>query len=319
MITLSDIYRARENISAIVKETPIFTSSELSNCCGNRIFLKGEHLQKTGSFKIRGATNKVKEVVGKGTTFITAASSGNHGQAVAYIANELNVPATIVVPEDVIESKKSAIESYNGKIEKCGRTSTERINRAIELAKEHDGVFIPPYDDPLIIAGQGTVGLEVIEQVENVDIVVVPIGGGGLTSGMLIAMKESNPKIKVIGVEPESANDTFLSWTNNKITSIPPTNTIADGLRASQPGELTFPIIQKYIDDIVLVSDDEIKATLHFVMQRMKQVIEPSGVVTIAAAMTGKLRVTSKNVVTVCSGGNVDIHQLLKLFDETAS
>ena len=313
MITLTDVQQACENIQDITKVTPIFTSGQLDAVCGNKLFLKAEHLQKTGSFKIRGATNKVKQAVKEGARFITAASSGNHGQAVAYIANQLGVPARIVVPEDASLCKIEAIETYNGTIEKCGTTSAERIPRAIALAKEKDGVFIPPYDDPLIMAGQGTVGLEILEQVEDADVVVVPVGGGGLVSGVLTAVKESNPAVRVVGVEPEGANDTYLSLKENRIVRIPATATIADGLRTSQPGDLTFPVLQKYLDDLVLVSEDEIRAALRFVFERMKQVVEPSSAVTIAAAMTGKLGVQGKKVVCVMSGGNVDVEKLSNL------
>lgn len=315
MITLLDVQEARKNIQNITKVTPIFTSEQLDIVCGNKMFLKAEYLQKTGSFKIRGATNKVKQAVREGARFITAASSGNHGQAVAYIANQLGVPARIVVPEDASFCKIDAIKAYNGEIEKCGTTSAERIPRAIELAKEKDGLFIPPYDDPFIMAGQGTVGLEVLEQVADVDVVVVPVGGGGLISGVLTAVKESNPAVRVVGVEPESANDTYLSLQENRVVSIPPTATIADGLRTSQPGDLTFPVLQKYLDDLVLVSENEIRAALRFVFERMKQVVEPSSAVTVAAAITGKLEVSGKKVVCVMSGGNVDIERLPNLLD----
>src|SRR5690625_1674675 len=194
MISLHDIKQARKTISDTVKVTPIFTSEQLSDCCGNKMFVKGEHLQKVGAFKIRGATNKVKQAVKDGAKFITAASSGNHGQAVAYIANKLGIPATIVVPEDASHCKLEAIDTYNGNIEKCGTTSAERIPRAKELAEERSGVYIPPYDDPLIMAGQGTVGLETLEQVPDVDVIVVPVGGGGLISGILTAVKETHPE-----------------------------------------------------------------------------------------------------------------------------
>lgn len=313
MITVEDVQRAKENIADITKVSPIFTSEQLSANCGNKMFLKAEHLQKTGSFKIRGATNKVKQAVLEGAKFVTAASSGNHGQAVAYIANELGVRATIVVPEDASMCKIAAIEAYNGTIEKCGMTSQERIPRAKQLADEKNGLFIPPYDDPHIMAGQGTIGLEILQQVEDVDVIVVPVGGGGLLSGILTAIKETKPSVKVIGVEPESANDTYISLKRNKITSIPQTSTIADGLRTSEPGNLTFPVLQKYLDDLVLVSEDEIHRALTFVFERMKQVIEPSSAVTIAAAMNGRLGVTGENVVTVISGGNVDVTDLPRL------
>lgn len=314
MITLEDVKQARENIADMTKITPVLSSELLSDICGMEIFLKSEHLQKTGSFKIRGATNKVKQAVKDGATYVTAASSGNHGQAVAYIAQKLGVPATIVVPVDANSSKKNAIRAYGGKIEKCGTTSAERLPRAKEIAEENNGVFIPPYDDPLIMAGQGTVGLEILDQVQDADAVVVPVGGGGLLSGILVAIKESNPNIKVIGVEPESANDTYLSLQNGHITAIPPTTTIADGLRTSQPGDLTFPVLQKYLDDLVLVSEEEIKRALSFVLERTKQMIEPSSATTVAAAMHQRLQgLNGKKVVCVISGGNVDIQQLHEL------
>lgn len=317
MVTLTDIRTAKENIEGYVHKTPILTSSLLDEVCGNTIFLKSEHLQKTGSFKIRGATNKVQEAVKNGAKFITAASSGNHGQAVAYIANQLGVPATIVVPEDANIVKIAAIEAYNGKVVKCGTTSAERIPRAIELADENDGVFIPPYDDPYIIAGQGTLGLEILEQVPNVDIIVVPVGGGGLLSGILAAVKQLNPDVKVIGVEPDTANDTHLSLQAGTITAIPPTKTIADGLRTSQPGGLTFPIVKRYLDDLVLVTEEEIKEALGFLLERTKQIVEPSSAVTIAAILSGKLNVKGKRIVAVLSGGNVDLRQLINLLPES--
>ncbi|MBM7571180.1 threonine/serine dehydratase [Aquibacillus albus] len=313
MIPLTDIKKASEAIKDIAHRTPLLTSEQLNERSGNRVSLKSEHLQKTGAFKIRGATNKVKQAVLDGAKYITAASSGNHGQAVAYIANQLNVPATIVVPEDANPAKLDAIEAYNGKIVKCGTTSAERIPKAIALAEEAGGTYIPPYDDSYIIAGQGTVGLEIIEQLPDVDVIIVPVGGGGLISGILSAVKQLNPKVKVIGVEPETANDTYLSLQNKQITAIPPTLTIADGLRTSQPGDVTFPILLKHLDDLVLVSEEEIKAACRFVMERMKQVIEPSSAVSIAAVLSRKLAVQNKKVVAVVSGGNVDLKALQDL------
>ncbi|MUV38872.1 Threonine ammonia-lyase [Lentibacillus sp. JNUCC-1] len=310
MIIVQDILQAQENIADTIHTTPMLHSAQLSAICGNEMYFKAEHLQKTGSFKIRGATNKVKQAAREGATFVTAASSGNHGQAVAYIANQLGIQATIVVPEDANESKLNAIKAYGGQIEACGTTSAERLPRAKELAKAHHGVFIPPYDDLLIMAGQGTVGLEILDQLQGVDVVVVPIGGGGLVSGILTAIKQTKPRVKVIGVEPETANDTLLSLQNKQITPIPATETIADGLRTTQPGSMTFPIVQRYLDDLVLVSEEEIRTAQSLVLERMKQLIEPSSAVTVAAAMTGKLNVNGKKIVCVLSGGNVDVRHL---------
>jgi len=316
MISLKDVKDAKERMTDIAYLTPILQSEQLSKICGNRMFLKSEHLQKTGSFKIRGASNKVINAAENGVKYVTAASSGNHGQAVAYVANKYEIPATIVVPENVSTCKVNAIQAYNGRVEMCGTTSGERLPRAQAIADQENGVYIPPYDDPFIMAGQGTVGLEILNQVESADAIIVPIGGGGLISGILTAIKETNPKIKVIGVEPESANDTYLSLQNEKITAVPAA-TIADGLRTSQPGDLTFPVQMKYLDDIVLVSEDEIRQAFSFVMERMKQLIEPSSATTIAAAIFNKLNIQGKNVVTVISGGNVDLDKVHQYIENT--
>lgn len=316
MIRLEDVRAARERIADVIHVTPLQTSEQLSLRCGNEIFFKAEHLQKTGSFKIRGATNKVKQAVQEGATHVTAASSGNHGQAVAYIARRLGVPATIVVPEDAATCKIEAIQSYRGEVVKCGFTSAERLPRAKEIADQKQGVYIPPYDDPYVMAGQGTIGLEIMEQLADVDAVIVPIGGGGLISGILMAIKETNPGIQVIGVEPAIANDTWLSRERNEIVSIPGTKTIADGLRTTQPGSLTFPVLMKYLDDLVLVSEEEIRQSFRFVLERMKQLIEPSSATAVAAAMFGKLPFAGKKVVTVISGGNVDVDEMPSLLAE---
>lgn len=313
MIGIEDIVAARELIADTIHTTPLLASEQLSHFAGNRIFLKAEHLQKTGSFKIRGATNKVKHAVREGAGAVTAASSGNHGQAVAYIAGKLGMTATIVVPEDAAQCKIQAIESYGGKIEKCGTTSAQRLPRAMELAKQENGMFVPPYDDPLIMAGQGTVGLEILEQLDELDAILVPIGGGGLISGIVTAIKETKPSIQVIGVEPESARDTYLSLLQKRIVPIEGTTTIADGLRTTQPGDLTFPVIQKYVDDVVLVNEEEIRYAFCFVLERMKQVIEPSSATTVACVMFQKLPMRHKRIVAVVSGGNVDLVQIARL------
>lgn len=318
MIQLKEVHEARERISNIIQSTPLLTSKQLSELCGNKVFLKCEHLQKTGSFKIRGAANKVKQAAKDGAKYVTAASSGNHGQAVAYIAHLLNIPATIVVPEDARACKTNAIKEYNGIVERCGTTSQERLPRAKALAVEKDGIFIPPYDDPYIMSGQGTIGLEILEQLNDVDVVLVPIGGGGLISGILTAIKETKPSVQVIGVEPELANDTYLSLKKGSITAVHASKTIADGLRTTQPGDLTFPVLQKYLDDVILVSEDEIRYAMSFVLERMKQLVEPSSATTVAAAIFKKFPISGKKVVSVISGGNVDLATLNDLIVETS-
>lgn len=310
MVNLEDVRRAHLNIADIIHETSIITSVLLDEQCGNRVFLKSEHLQKTGSFKIRGAANAVKNAVRNGAESVTAASSGNHGQAVAYIADQLGIPATIVVPEDANRVKVAAIEAYNGQVIYCGMTSAERIPKARQLADENNGIYIPPYDHADIIAGQGTIGLELIGQVQNLDAVFVPVGGGGLISGVLTAVKALHPDVKVIGVEPESANDTYLSLQRQEITAIPPTSTIADGLRTAQPGEMTFPILQQHLDELLLVTEAEIKEAFLFLMERTKQIVEPSSAVAAAPLISGKSGLKHQRIAVILSGGNVDLRQL---------
>lgn len=310
LVTLQDIQQAYRAIEHRIHRTPLLHSSELSRVSDNNILLKAEHLQKTGSFKIRGATNKMIHLAKEGARFVTAASSGNHGQAVAYAANKYLIQATIVVPDDATDSKVKAIRAYKGRVVTRGTTSDERIPYAKDMAGALHGIYVPPYDDPDIIAGQGTVGLEIMEQLDTIDIICVPVGGGGLLAGIATAIKEVNPRIQVIGVEPEIANDTYLSFQKGAIQSIGGSPTIADGLRANHPGDMTFPIVNKYVDDIVLVSEKDIKKALIFVLERMKQVIEPSGVVALAAGMSGKLCVRNKNIVCIASGGNMDLNHI---------
>lgn len=311
MISLKDIQRAHEQISNIIVRTPLLTSETISRDFGNQLFLKAEHLQKTGSFKIRGASNKVLLEANQGARHVVTASSGNHGQAVAYIARKLGLQSTIVVPEDAAICKQEAIKAYEGKVERCGTTSPERLLRAEQLSQKEGAVFIPPYDDSAIMAGQGTIGLEIAEQLADVGIVYVPIGGGGLISGVAVALKELNPSIQVIGVEPYLAQDTYLSVHKGKRTSISSSNTLADGLRTSIPGELTFPLVQRYVDHIVLVSEDQIKQAFSLVLSRMKQLIEPSAAVAVAGALGH--RSEGKRIVAVASGGNVDLERIPSL------
>jgi threonine dehydratase len=297
LVAIHDIKAARERVAGVIVRTPV-----LEDPCGSGLLFKAEHLQRTGSFKLRGATNRVMRAQAEGAEHVATGSSGNHGQAVACIAHRLGMRATIVVPRDASPAKVRGIRSYGAAVEFCGLTSDERLARAAEIARARGAVFVPPYDDEDVIAGQGTVGLEILEQVPDVRVVYVPVGGGGLISGTATALKESRPSVRVIGVEPELANDTYLSRQRGEVVSIGPTTTIADGLRTSHPGELTWPVVQRYVDDIVLVSEDEIRAACRYLLRQAKQVVEPSGAVSVAAAMR-----TGGRVLAVVSGGNVDL------------
>lgn len=300
MPTLSDIHAARKRIESIVIRTPV-----IRDPTGNGLRYKCEHLQPTGSFKVRGASNRVVLAAEAGARHVVTGSSGNHGQAVAYIAHRLGLQATIVVPEDAAPVKVRGIQSWGAELEYCGRTAAERLARARQIAEERGAVFVPPFDDHQVMAGQGTIGLEILEQAPDVETVYVPVGGGGLISGIATAIKETRPEIRVVGVEPELDNDTYLSLRRGRRTSVERSNSIADGLRTSMPGELTFPVVRRYVDEIVLVSEEEIRRACRYLLERVHQAVEPSGAVSVAAALREGGR-----AVAVISGGNVDLSGL---------
>lgn len=312
-VTLDEIRAARHRMAGLLHRTPLLSSRTLNAATGMNLHLKAENFQKTGSFKIRGALNKILTLTDseKGRGVVTA-SSGNHGQAVAYAASRSGVAATVVMPVDASRSKVEAARSYGAEVVFHGSTSGERKEKALEIAAELGLTFLHSFDDAAVIAGQGTVGLEILEDLPSADAVVVPIGGGGLISGVATAIKESGSRAKVIGVEPESSNAMYVSLRRGARTRINP-STIADGLRTDEPGELTFAITRRYVDDVVLVGDDDIVAAILFMLERMKILVEPSGAVGVAAALTGKLPPGLRDVVVLLSGGNVDLHLLTGL------
>lgn len=298
MTRLAMILEAQERIRPHVIRTPV-----LEDPTGTGLRYKAEHLQPTGSFKVRGAASRVVRAAADGVRHVVTASSGNHGQAVAYIAQRLGLRATIVVPEDAISVKLEGMRAFGAAVEFCGRTSTARLERAAAFARAEGALFIPPYDDPYVIAGQGTAGLEILEQFPEVETVYVPIGGGGLIAGVATAIKERSPQVRVVGVEPETANDTYLSVQRGEVVNIGGSSTIADGLRASRPGDLTLPIICKYVDEIVLVSDAEIRSAVVHMLRGLRQVVEPSGATSVAAALR---QGRGRRAVALVSGGNLD-------------
>ncbi|MET3574561.1 threonine/serine dehydratase [Bhargavaea ullalensis] len=305
MIELGQIRTAAEKIGGMIHRTPVLTSERLGRIAGCRVHLKAEHLQKTGSFKIRGASFKILQAVEEGAVHAVAASSGNHGQAVARAAAMMGLRATIVVPEDASPAKIAAIKAYGGQVVKCGRTSAERIPEAVRIAHEEGGVFIPPYDDEFIMAGQGTAGLELVEQVPSLDAVFVPVGGGGLLAGVLSAVRQLRPGVRVYGVEPESADDTRRSLAAGERVSIGPSATIADGLRTSIPGELTFPILKSELDGLITVSDSAIRDSMAILFEATKQVVEPSGATALAGLLSENAHGPGKEAVVILSGGNI--------------
>ena len=287
------------------------TSRGFDAQAGVSAFFKCENLQTGGAFKIRGATNFVysipKEQVGRG---VVAYSSGNHAQAVAIAAQSVGVPATLVMPEDAPRSKVEATRARGASIVTYDRFTEDRVELGRRIAAETGATVVPPFDHPWIVAGAGTAAMELLDQAPDLDALVVPVGGGGLISGCSIAARHMRPGIRIFGAEPADGNDTYLSLAAGKRVEIPPPATIADGLRSQMPGEITFPIVQKHVEQIVLVTDDEIRATVKFLLSRLKILVEPSGAVAAAAVLYKKLPPGLGRVGVVISGGNVDYELL---------
>jgi threonine dehydratase len=313
-LTENLIREAAERIRPLARRTPVMTSRSVDDRAGLHVFLKCENFQRGGAFKIRGASNLIlslsKEELARG---VVAFSSGNHAQAVAIAAQYRGAPATIVMPEDAPRSKMEATRARGAKIVTYDRLHDDREAIAERLLKENGGTLVPPYDHPFIIAGQGTTALELIEDVPEIDALLTPVGGGGLLSGCITIAKALNPATRIFGVEPELANDTAFSIAAGKRVSIPPPDTIADGLRSPMPGKLTFPVIQKYAEKILLVTEDQIREAMRFLLERMKILIEPSGAVAVAAVMNGMLPKDIRRAGLVISGGNVDVDFLKTL------
>lgn len=312
-ITLNDIFEARSRIADVIHRTKLFHSKTFSAIAGCEVYLKTENLQKTGSFKIRGATNKIRSLtVEEGRRGIVTASSGNHGQAVAFAARECGYKATVIMPEGGSKAKAASIRGYGSNLLFCGTTSSERLVLAEKMCQEDGLIFVPPYDDPMVMAGQGTAGLEIIEDLDDVSAVFVPTGGCGLISGVATAVKEKNPGVAIYGVEPAGSNSTYLSFKNGKRTALDRIDTVADGIRTTIPGERTFPVVQKYVDDMLLVTEEQILHAMAMTLERCKLLAEPTGAVSLAAVVSGGLpaKHRGKKVVAFISGGNVALPQL---------
>jgi len=311
MVKFEDIDLANERISKFIKHTPLYPSTYLSKISNHHVYLKLENLQITNAFKVRGASNyilKLDPTIGR--RGLITASSGNHGKAVAYVAAQIGYPAKVVVPTDAPLTKVKSIKNYGADVIYWKKFTKERDEKAQQLAKDNQLTFIDSVDHPWIIQGQGTVGLEIIKDLPAVDAVLVPIGGGGLISGISIAIKEKNPKVKVYGVEPTGSNSMTLSLQAGKVTELKKIKTIADGLRSNHPGRLAFTIVKKYVDDIILVTDEEIGLALKTLLLEDKFLAEPSGVATLAAILAGKVPFAGRKVAAVVSGGNVDIKNI---------
>jgi len=313
-ITLDDVLSAAAQIKGVAHRTPVLRSRTLDQLVGAEVYLKCENFQRIGAFKFRGAYNAASrltpEELARG---IAAYSSGNHAQAVALAARELGTTAVILMPEDVPASKRAATEGYGAEVVTYDRYSGDRVAIGEALAAERGLSLIPPYEHPHIMAGQGTAALELVEEVGELDAVLTPVGGGGLIAGTATAVKGLHPRTRVIGVEPEAGDDTKRSLEAGRRVSIPVPRTIADGQAADIPGELTFSVNRRLVDEIALVSDEEIKDAMRFAFERLKIVVEPSGATPLAALLAGRAGQLSGRVGMIVSGGNIDTERFALL------
>ena len=304
--TLSDIKDARARTETIVRKTPILTSEYFNDLLGMELFFKCENFQKTGSFKIRGASNAVFSLTNEeAKQGVACQSSGNHGGAIACAAHLKGIHADIVMAKSVSKAKIHNVKTYNGNMIFCN-TMGERDELFLKTVKDNNRISIHPYDNFDVMAGQGTITLEILEQVPEFDCVIVPIGGGGLISGISLALKELKPSAKLIGCEPENVDDTFQMYKANKRIEMAHRTSVADGLMAIV-GQLTLPIIQENVDDILLATEKEIIDTTRLVWERMKIVIEPSCALVLAALIKNKEKFVGQKIVLVITGGNVDL------------
>jgi threonine dehydratase len=307
---LKAIQEAHRRIAARIHRTPVLTSRSLNEIAEAEIYFKCEILQKTGSFKIRGATNAVFSLNEEDSKHgVVAPSSGNHAAALALAARWRGIPAWLVMPSNSSPVKKRAVEAYGGKITECEPNMASREATSNEVTKRTGAYLVHPYNDVRVIAGQGTATVELLEQVPDLDIVIAPVSGGGLLSGTSIAAKSLRPKIRVIGAEPHNADDTARSMASGKIEAASKAHTTADGLRATLC-PLTFAILRDRVDDISLVSEDEIVSAMLLLWERMKIIVEPSGAVAAAPVLTRKIGAEGKKVGVILSGGNLDLQDL---------
>ncbi|HEU5425150.1 MAG TPA: threonine/serine dehydratase [Nitrolancea sp.] len=315
MVEFGDILAAREAISGEVRQTPVFSATRIGQRAGVRLQLKAELLQKTGSFKARGALNAILQTpraqLERG---VIAVSAGNHAQGLAWAARQAGVRCVIVMAASASRTKIAATEGYGAEVVLVEGGVTAAFERAAELERAEGLVNIHGFDNPLIIAGQGTVGLEIMEQVPGVEVIVCPVGGGGLISGVALAAKSLKPSVRVYGVEPEGASAMRQSWDRGEPVTLSSVNTIADGLAPPMAGQLTYPLTRQYVDDIVTLSDEEIVVGLRAVLTEAKLYAEPSGAAATAALLAGKIpHEPGALTVAIVSGGNMDLERLKTL------
>ncbi len=314
-VTLADVHAAREVIAGKLHRTPIISNATLTGLVAAPLYLKLENWQKTGSFKPRGALTKIARLTpDERRRGLITASAGNHAQALAWAAAAEGVACTVVMPETAPAAKLAATRGYGARVVLEPTTMTV-ISRAQALAQEHGYTFVPPFDDPAIVAGHGTTGLEIVADLPDVGTVVAPVGGGGLLSGVAVAVKETRPDVRLIGVEPVGAPAMWESRRAGHPVRLPGVKTIADGLAAPFAGELNYRLIERHVDDLVLVTDEDIKAAMLLLLERAKILAEPGGAAALAALLIGVAQpAAGRPVVAIVSGGNIDVARLAQLF-----
>lgn len=306
VLSFQDIVDASKKLKGVINETELIYSPFFTEECDNQVYLKPENLQYTGAYKLRGAYNKISKLTEEEKRRgIIASSAGNHAQGVAYAARELGVKATIVMPKTTPLIKVDATRKYGAEVVLSGDIYDDAYNEAKRLEKKHGYVFVHPFNDHDVMAGQGTIGIEIMKELKDVDVILVPVGGGGLISGISVAAKSINPNVKVIGVEPDGACAMKVSMDRRELTALPTIDTIADGVAVRVPGKKTYSIVKDFVDDIITVSDFELMESFLILLERHKLISETAGVLSLAALK--KLDMKDKKVVSVISGGNIDV------------
>lgn len=305
------IQQAAHDVRVRFGVTPLVQAFPLTRQFGGQVLLKAENLQRSGSFKIRGALSKLRslppDVLARG---VVTYSSGNHGQALALCARIFGIPCTVVMPEGAVPAKVEATRKAGAEIVIYGRSTEDRKEKGLEIATERGQTIVPSFDDLTIVRGQGTIAVEIIEACPDVRTIVCPIGGGGLISGIAAYIKQVSPQVRVVGVEPAAAADTKASLQAGERVRIEPPATVADGLAAVMPGKITFPLMQQFVDDVVLASEDEILGGLRFCYKECRLVVEPSGAASVGAILYGKVKPAPYPIIAIVSGGNVNWERL---------
>ncbi|AVQ47554.1 threonine ammonia-lyase [Clostridium botulinum] len=315
-LNLDTIKKAQNNIKTVVRKTPLFYSSTFSKQTGYEVYLKCENKQKTGAFKLRGAYNKIvsltEEEKERG---VIASSAGNHAQGVAYAATAFGIKSTIAMPKTAPQAKVMATKGYGAEVVQHGEVYDECYEKALEIQKATGATFVHPFNDIHVMAGQGTIALEILEEIEDIDAIIVPIGGGGLISGIAVAAKSIKPDIKIIGVQSAIIASTKASLEKDEIVTLPGAKSLADGISVKTPGDIAFKYIREYVDEVVTVTEDEIAYGIFELIEKTKVIAEGAGASTVAALLANKINIKGKKVVALISGGNIDIAMISKIID----